>query len=114
MSIKPQDMVLRCIAHRTSRGTWVAKCIDLDLATEEGSLEEAKQDLMSMVISYLSTIIDTEDPDSIPALLLRRGPWYDRLIFNILALINHRANHRHRHNVTFQQSIPMHLGHACN
>lgn len=114
MPIKPEDMILRCMAHRTARGTWVAKCIDFDLATEEASLEEAKQDLLSMMTSYIDAVYDTEDQESIPALLLRKGPWYDRLIFNILSLINHRPNNHHRDRVMFQQAIPMHLGAVCH
>jgi hypothetical protein len=84
----------------------------LDLVTEEASVEEAKSVLNSMIISYLEVAINTNEVESIPALLLRKGPWYDRLAFNVLAWWNHR-NTRPRRRFTFNQFIPMHPGVAC-
>lgn len=114
MSIKPQDMILRCLAYNIGEGKWVAKCIDLNLVTEEDTLEAAKLDLHSMISSYIATVLDTEDEASIPALLLRKGPWYDRFLFKILDLISRCRRNRDGHHVVFQQSIPMHIGASCN
>ena len=73
----PRNLILRCYGFRTSRKTWVAKCIDFDLVVEEDSLEARKKALIEAMNSYLEAVYQTDDKESIPRLLKRRAPLID-------------------------------------
>ena len=78
----PKDLILRCIAYETSRNTWIAKCIDFCLVVEEESFAASRKSLEEAILGYLDTVYDTEDYESIPALLQRKSPLWDRVLFN--------------------------------
>ena len=74
--MKPKDLILRCYGYK--RGDkWYGVCLDLNLATEEDSLNELKRTLNLMIFSYIETVCDTDDKASIPYLLRRRAPISD-------------------------------------
>lgn len=113
MTIRPSDIVVRCMGYKAHRGVWVAKCIDFDLVAEGASLQESREILISMIHSYIETVLKTEDKASISHLLLRRAPLKDRLIFSLIRIL---GSIRHKHNgpSAFEDALPVHLGYACN
>ena len=68
---------LRCFA-RGSDGHFEAICIDLDIAIEARSLEEAKRTLNRSVQEYVKAAIQ-EEPAVARQLLTRRSPWHVRM-----------------------------------
>ena len=79
----PQDLILRCMAYKTPKGPWIAKCIDLCLVVEEDSFEASRKSLEDAILGYLDTVYDTEDKESIPNLLRRKSPLWDRMLFRM-------------------------------
>ncbi|WP_322528950.1 hypothetical protein R5R73_04745 [Salinicola sp. LHM] len=71
-----REIHLRCMV-QTEQGLFVAHCIDLNLAAQARSSEEAKAKLDEMIRSHfmaVSEIAREGDMDSAMALLKRRSP----------------------------------------
>ncbi len=79
-----KEFTLRCYGHRTLRGTWKAVCVDLDLAVERPTRDEAIQAIHQQVTGYLKSVLETNDNKSLAYLLPRPAPWKDRAIFKII------------------------------
>ncbi|OGP20062.1 MAG: hypothetical protein A2054_01315 [Deltaproteobacteria bacterium GWA2_55_10] len=105
--MKPQNLILRCYAYRTSRGTWVAKCIDLNIAEEENSLLKVKKSLEEAITGYIDAVLDTEDKASIPSLLKRKSPIRDRATYYGIYLMSKVRSIKSRR--AFEEAIPFHL-----
>ncbi len=79
----PKEIVLRFYGYRTWRGPWIAVCIDLNLAVERPTWEEALKAIRQQARGYVDTVLETEDKDSISYLLPRPAPWKDHLIYHV-------------------------------
>lgn len=85
--MKPKQLFLRCFAD-TSNGQWQVFCLDLDLAAQGDTLDEAKQKLESQISEYVFDALAGEDQAYSDQLLSRRAPlrlwvryyWYGFLI----------------------------------
>ena len=95
IEMSPARYVLRCYAHRTRKGNWYGACLELNLATEADTLEELRAELNDIIVSYVESVFDTEDEDSIPDLLTRQAPLRDKIKFQgirLLSFINRFQN----------------------
>lgn len=85
--MRPNQMFLRCFAEREG-DQWVAMCVDLSLAAQADSLEEAKSKLHAQIREYWHDALCGEDRDHAEYLLThRKAPtsvmlryWYARLL----------------------------------
>ena len=109
--MKPQDLILRCYGYETPDGKWVAKCIDLSLVVEEDSIEKLKRSLLNAIISYIETVYDTKDKESIPKLLRRKSPLKDIAEYHFIAFLC--QIHEMKNWLVFEQAIPMQPALAC-
>jgi hypothetical protein len=109
--IRPESLILRCYGHKTSKGNWVGVCLDFNLAVEADSPQLLKEKMGEVILSYLETVIDTQDAASIPKLLTRRAPLKDWLLYHFIGLLAFMR--RLRGLFVFQQVIPFHLAHSC-
>lgn len=107
-----REFIFRCMARRTAKGTWVAKCIDLDLVTEDATFDEARRVLHEMVSSYIAAVCDTEDYRSIPRLLRRKAPLSDRVAFFMFGLFYGIGGWRQRRRL-FDEAVPVPAGAHC-
>lgn len=106
-NISPSKFVLRCYGHRKRNGRWYGVCLNLNLAAEAETREEIKKKLCDMIVSYIETVMDTDDHDSIPALLERRAPaidWIKYYRIKLLITINNFPGE-----FTFKEFIPFKL-----
>ena len=110
-SLSPSAFVLRCYGHPTKEGRWYGICLELNLATEAESPEVLKHKLKEIIESYINTVINTKDTDSIPLLLSRRAPVRDYLIYYGIKLISTVS--RFPGNFIFKESVPFHLSKSC-
>ena len=78
---------LRFYGHRTRRGTWRAVCVDLDLAVERPTPDEAVQAIYEQVKAYIKSVLDTKDKESLSYLLPRPAPWKDQIAFKIIRIL---------------------------
>lgn len=77
--MKPADFVVRCMARREG-DLYVAVCIDLTLAAQGKTFEEARDKLHAQIRDYVKQAL-TVDRKHAAALLTRKGPLADRLRF---------------------------------
>ena len=84
-AVKPSQLVLRCMARR-QKSRWVGVCLDLNLGAEAHSLEELKTKMDQFILSYIETVLDTDDRASISELISRKAPWKDWLRYYALRL----------------------------
>jgi hypothetical protein len=106
----PGDLVLRCFGYKTRRNTWVAKCIDLDLVTEEDTLEASKESLRDAIVSYMEVVLNTEDKDSIADLLRRTAPLADHIQYHLIKFLCKAKCPPNK--ARFDQNIPIRLAEA--
>ena len=85
--ILPRNLILRCYAHRTEKGNLVGVCIDLDICVEASTEAELKRKMSDAISSYLESVLDTEDPASVPDLLVRRAPLRDLAIYYLIKIL---------------------------
>lgn len=110
-NVSPDKLVLRCYGHKIKQGKWFGVCLEFNLAAEANSPDELRQKIGDMISSYIETVLDTEDNTSIPALLSRRSPirnWLIYYLFRIVIFIRKFPG-----NFTFKEIIPFHLAHNC-
>lgn len=100
------DLVLRCYGRKTDEDKWYGICVDLNLATEAPSRQELVRKMREVVYSYLNTVLDTEDVDSIPDLLTRRAPLSDWLTYYAIASLIYVKQFPTL--FKFKQALPLH------
>lgn len=91
-TLKPKEFVLRCYGSKDSRGKWYGNCIDLNIAAEADTVPELRQKLGQMITSYIETVFDTDDADSIPDLFHRRSPFLDIMRYHLFTMLRY-AHH---------------------
>lgn len=104
-NVNPMDLVVRCYAHRTGKGNWFGLCIDFNIGAEADTPEELKSKMGEFIESYLETVFDTEDPDSIPYLLRRRSSLRHRAVYYGIRLLHFIRDLPNR--FTFERFIPL-------
>lgn len=82
-----KEYTLRFYGHITMRGTWKVVCVDLDLAVERPSLDDAIQAINQQTVGYLRTVCETNDQASLAYLLPRPAPLRDRLMYKLICVI---------------------------
>lgn len=104
--ISPHKLIIKCYGERKG-DKWIGVCLNFNLATEADSAEKLVKKMNEVIKSYLETIFNTEDQNSIPELLSRRAPLRDwckyYLIRAALFIKNFHAF------FTFKEAIPIQL-----
>ena len=108
--MKPETLVLGCYARRTGK-RWYGVCLDLNLAAEADTFEELRAKINGMIVSYIDTVLDTDNRESIPELLCRRAPLRDWLIYYAIKTGN--TIRRLPGNFIFKETVPFHLAYGC-
>lgn len=75
-------MRLRCYA-KEEGDLFVAVCIDLSLAAQGSSIEEAKENLDSQILFYLKDVVENEK-DNLQYLVPRKAHWSQLLTYHYL------------------------------
>lgn len=82
--MRAKELILRCFVKQDG-DQWVAVCIDLCLAAQADSIDEAKSKLESMVHSYLEDAFGT-DRQYAHQLLSRKAPFGQVMYYHWLKL----------------------------
>ncbi|MEE8431008.1 MAG: hypothetical protein V3S16_07165 [Candidatus Desulfatibia sp.] len=109
--VSPSKLVLKCYGSRLASGGWHGICLNFNLAAEAETVEELRSKLHEMIESYIETVLDTSDADSVPALLSRRAPILDWLNYYFIRLVISFRDFPG--NITFKELIPFHLSSSC-
>ena len=109
--ISPMNLVLRCYGYKKKDDPWIGICIDLNIAVQADSVEELKKKMNDAIGSYIDLVLDTNDNDSIPSLLLRRAPLKDQLFYHAIKCFVFIK--KIQDSFTFNGHIPVRLAHNC-
>lgn len=99
MNVK--QLILKCYAKKDHE-VWIAVCLDLCLATQGGSLEEAKRKLEEQIFFYVSEAL--EDKEYGAQLLKRSAPlssWIEYYLLSIKSMIRNKTS------VIFDELMPL-------
>ena len=77
---------LRCYAYRDGEA-WEAICVDLDIATFAGSLDEVKESLAVCIEIYLEGVFELPAEEQ-HGFLIRRSPWHLRFKLAIMTWLS--------------------------
>ncbi len=108
---KPDKLILRCYGYRSRKGPYVGVCVDLNIAVEADSPYQLKAKMADAIVSYIDTVLDTNDRESIPSLMSRRAPVQDWVIYYLLRTVHRVRQFKDR--FIFKAHIPFHLAHNC-
>jgi hypothetical protein len=87
-------------------GHWEAFCIDLCLAAQGATKEEAKQKLHAQVEDYVREAL-TIDREYAHQLLSRKAPWSQRIEYAVIVLAQRFNVMRQGLRFAFRDSMPM-------
>ena len=109
--IAPDRLILKCYGYKIEENKWVGICLNFNLAVEAESPEGLVEKTAEVVASYIETVLDTKNRESIPELLSRRAPIGDWLKYYLIysAILIMRI----KKYFTFKEAIPFHLAHSC-
>lgn len=74
MNVRPVSLILRCYAEKEG-DQWQAFCLDLSLAAQASSFDDAKNKLEHMIREYVYDALVGKDREHAGALLNRRAPF---------------------------------------
>lgn len=78
-----KDLILHCYAIKEDN-QWGAFCLDLTLAAQGDSFEEAKRKLHSMIREYVYDAVKGDDKEHCDQLLNRSAPWAEWIKYYLL------------------------------
>lgn len=99
---------LRCYAKKEG-ALFVAVCIDLCLAAQGATIEEAKANLDSQIAFYLEDVCTTER-EYLEQLLNRKAPLQQRFTYHFIKFINNTLRMKEEFQGYFRMSPP----YGCN
>ncbi|MEP7185943.1 MAG: hypothetical protein ABI767_08895 [Rhodanobacter sp.] len=85
-----QDMILRCYGEREG-DLWVAVCVDLSLAAQAETFEEARAKLHAQIGEYVYNALVGEDRAYASQLLTRKSPLDIRAKYYLYACLSRLA-----------------------
>ncbi len=98
-------MPLRCFIKQEKNSQWVAVCIDLNLAAQTDSSNEAKQKLEAMIKSYVTEAL-TIDKNYAEQLLSRKAPFSLILEYYFAVFIQKIKAFNPTHLQIFSETLP--------
>ena len=110
-NVRPGNFVIRCYGYQPKKGFYVGVCLDFNLSVEASSPEQLKQKMKEVIISYIETVLDTNDKESIADLLKRRAPIRDWVFYYVIKFLLYLR--KFPGNFTFNEIVPFHLAHNC-
>ena len=84
--MRTNDLILRCYGERNG-DLWQTFCIDLNLATQGESFQEARDKLHDQIASYMQEALAGEDREYADQLLSRKSPLEFRLRYHFYSLL---------------------------
>lgn len=110
--MKASDLVLRCYIKRT-QGQWVAVCIDLCLAAQGDTRDEAHARLVAQIRSYVHEAL-TVDKESADMLLTRKAPWPQRLEYATIVVAHKVRWLQSSLGQVFKTALPLQVERNCH
>jgi len=109
--VKPKEIVLRCYGKKQDN-QYVAVCIDLCLAAQGNSMEDARKKLFDQIHDYLYDAIEGKDSDHADYLLSRKAPISQLITYHALKLMSHIHTFKNGAYSLFSEVMPMKIKHG--
>jgi len=106
--MRTNQLVIRCYAKKDG-DSWVAIAVDLSLAAQAETLEEAKEKLESMIHSYIHDAF-TVDREYAEQLLNRKAPLSQRMEYAAVSMLGKLLKFKKSCRI-FNNVLPMELVH---
>lgn len=90
--VKPLSLTVRCMAWQ-EQGVWVAACLDLTLAAQGRTIEQAKARLHQQIAAYVNEAVGI-DAQHAEELLQRRAPMREMLRYKFWRAVSNRPRLR--------------------
>lgn len=103
--MRTNNLVIRCYAKKDGNA-WVAVAVDLSLAAQAESLEEAQVKLEQMIHSYITDAVTT-DKMYARQLLTRKAPISQRLEYLLISMLSKFSSVLKNRNRTFDEVLPL-------
>lgn len=100
----PDKLTVRCMAWQES-GLWVASCIDLTLAAQGNTLDDARATLRGQIIRHINEAV-TVDAAHSEELLSRRAPLRDQIRFVFWRALSRRPRVRRMIGAAARRVLP--------
>ncbi|MEA2108617.1 MAG: hypothetical protein U9P07_04280 [Pseudomonadota bacterium] len=108
----PSQLILRSYGYYNDK-KWIGLCIDFDIAVQAHTEAELKKKMQDAIKSYIETVLNTDNKESISELLNRKAPPLSIIKFHLIsALMEFR--HLRRKFFTFDEVLPFHLSSSCS
>ena len=111
--MKLNDLFLRCYAQRGNDGLWEAFCLDLTLAAQGSTFEEARQVLHEQIQEYVIDALVGQDKEHVATLLPRKAPlryWLKYYWIKAMCRINTVKSHAQNmlsNTRSFREHLPL-------
>jgi hypothetical protein len=105
-TVKPEALILRCYAEHDG-DLWVAVCVDLSLAAQGDTPEEARHKLVEQMREYLLDALAGEDQAFGDILLTRKAPWQQVLKYHYIKACYHLHLLKHNTYNLFSEIVPV-------
>lgn len=104
--MQAKSLVLRCYAVEEG-GIWSAMCIDLCLAAQGDTYEEARRKLHAQIGEYVYDALCGDDREFADQLLTRKSPLSMRLYYYVVRFAGGLLAWRHKVARLFSETLPM-------
>lgn len=104
--MQAKSLILRCYAVREG-GVWSAMCIDLCLAAQADTYEEARRKLHAQIGEYVYDALCGDDRAYADQLLTRKSPLSVRLYYYVASLASSVLKWRATMLRMFTETLPM-------
>lgn len=106
--MKTKDLILHCYLKRTQSHQWVAVCVDLCLASQADTQNEARKKLDAQIRTYVEEAL-TIDRDHAVALLTRKAPVEQRIEYQVIRLLMLLRLFGNKIGQAFKTTLPVHV-----
>ncbi len=103
--MRPIELLLRCYANKRD-DQWQAFCIDLCLAAQGDTLEEARNKLHSMIDDYVREAL-TVDRDHANYLLNRKAPIKQMATYHYYSFMHRLGKLKDGLHILFKETLPL-------
>lgn len=104
--MEPKQLILRCYGKRVGN-QWVAVCVDLCLAAQGSSSEEARRKLFVQIDEYVHDALIGDDSEHAEYLLTRKAPPGQLLTYNWIKFMHRIHAIKDSAYTLFSETMPM-------
>ena len=108
--MKASDLILRCYGYHSNE-VWTAICLDFNLVVKAENQKELKDKMHGVIESYIETVLDTDDKESIASLMMRKAPLKHWIIYYFIATLSMLKDIPGK--INFKQAIPFQIIGHC-